>query len=64
MFQVSLVPFGKAKHFEQLSLPVPFKMVSAENVRAMFVDLSAVGDDMEQEQVECVHKTCAIIDDI
>ena len=59
MFQVSLVPFGKAILVEQLSLPSPFKMMSVEDIRAMLVDLSAVGDDMEQEQVAmCAQQLC------
>ena len=39
-------------------------MMSVADTRAMLVDLASVGDDMQQEQVQCVHNTCAIIEDM
>ena len=56
--------FGKATLFGEVSLSSLLKMMSVEDIRAMLVDLAAVGDDMQQEQVQCVHKTCAIIEDM
>ena len=38
--------------------------MSVEVIRGMLRDLCAVGDDMGVEQVACVEKSCAIIEDM
>ena len=63
-FKSACLHSSEATLFEEVSLSSLLNMISAADIRSMVVDLAAVGDDMDPEQVQCVHKTCAIIEDM